>query len=371
MKALFLSVKAGYGHHSTAQAMMKYFTERGWQCDMIDVFEEISPDLSDSINDGYMFATKYLKNIYGKMYTSLAKREEPQPEISPLHVTSKIISAKMKKFVKEYEPDVMIGTHSFAAMVMSVFKEKGTTHCPCIGIVTDFMIHPLWENTYMDYYVLPAPQLTHQLMKKGIPEEKIVSTGIPVKEQFSVRGDKEEARKSLGLDDKLTVLVMMGSMGFGSMEKFIEELDGCRVDFRVLCVCGKNEKAKKEIEARTWTREIIVYGFVNNVDVLMDAADVIITKPGGLTTSEALAKGLPCIIANPIPGQEERNMEFLVNNGCAVMINEEYRIDEALYQLLGFDWRIDLLKRAAAEIGKPNATADLYKLVEGLVNENV
>ncbi len=369
MKALFLSVKAGYGHHSTAQAMIKYFSKNGWECEMIDVFEEINPNLSDLVNDGYEAATKYLKSIYGKVYVSLSKKDEPSPPLSPLQITSKLISLKMERYISGYKPDVIIGTHSFAAMVMSVFKSKGLISCPCIGIVTDFMIHPLWENTSIDYYVLPAEQLTHQLMKKGISRDKIISTGIPVKEQFSRVIPKDEARAALGIDDKRTVMVMMGSMGFGGMTKLIRELDSCGEDFQVLCVCGRNEKAKKEIDSVTWKKTVKTYGFVDNVDVIMDASDLLVTKPGGLTASEALAKGMPCIVANPIPGQEERNLEFLVNNGCAVMLTDEYRADEALYQLLAFPWRMAMLREGAANIGKPHATEDLYNFVKRLTEE--
>ena len=364
-----MSVKAGYGHHSTAQAMISVFEEMGWECEMMDVFKEISPDLSESINDWYGFATKYLKNIYGKVYCNMAKREDPYPSLSPLQITSKIISTKMRKSVEEYRPDVVIGTHSFAAMIMSVLRSKSSITCPTIGIVTDFMIHPLWESTDIDYYVLPSSMLKLQMMKKGIPENKIIATGIPVKREFSLRTDKTEARKKLGIPDKKTVLVMMGSMGFGNMEKFMNELDCCRDDFTVLCVCGTNEKMKNEISSKLWRKNVKVYGFVNNVHEMMDTADILITKPGGLTTSEALAKGLPCVITNPIPGQEDMNMEFLVNNGCAIMVSDTYRIDEAMYWLFNFDWRIDLMKQAVSHMGKPNAARDLYEFVHELTKK--
>ena len=134
-------------------------------------------------------------------------------------------------------------------------------------------------------------------------------------------------------------------------------------DFQVLCVCGTNEKSKKILEERQWEKDIYIYGFVDNVDVLMDAADCIITKPGGLTTSELMAKGLPAILVNPIPGQEDRNMEFLVNSGAGIMVTKTFPIDEALSLLMNNRWRLEFLEESVKHLGKPNSTRNLCEFI--------
>lgn len=366
MKVLMISVKAGYGHHSTAQAIMECLAERGIESTMLDTFDYIDPKLGESIDKAYLFSSKNFPEVYGKAYSLLDKRVERYRPSSLIAVISKIVSHKLRDFIRDYAPDVIIGTHSYACMVMTYLKEKGVITCPTIGIVTDFTVHPFWESTDMDYYVTADSLLDNQMRRKGIPQEKILPTGIPISRKFLSKIPKKEARELLHLDNRRTILVMMGSMGFGNLEEQLEAIDALDIDLQVLCVCGKNEKMKREIDKHIWKKKIITYGFVDNVDVLMDASDCIITKPGGLTTSELLAKRLPAIIMNPIPGQEDRNMEFLVNNGAAVMATETFGVDEALFELLSHRWRLRLLKLSVSHLGKPNSTIMLCDFVEKL-----
>jgi processive 1,2-diacylglycerol beta-glucosyltransferase len=362
-KALIISIKAGYGHHSTGQAIMQYMKTKKVDCEMLDTFEYINPHLNNSVSKGYLLTTKYTPEAFGKVYGNLAKKDQRYDKHSFFAILSKIVSSKLKNFIDAYSPDVIIGTHSFACMVMTYLKEKGEITCPTIGIVTDFTVHPFWESTTLDYYVVPDDMLIRQMNKKGIPTKRILPFGIPVHERFSCREEAQEARARLGIDNIPTILVMMGSMGFGNMEKQMEAIDAIDLQFQVLCVCGNNQKMKKEIDRKVWRKKIYTYGFVHNVDELMDASDCIITKPGGLTMSEALAKGIPPIIMNPIPGQEDRNMEFLVNNGAAIMVTETFPVDEAIFYLLHHQWRLDLLKKSIERLGKPESTADLCEFI--------
>lgn len=363
MKCLVMSVKAGFGHHSTGQAVIDYLEELGFECKMLDTFEYINPLLGDSISDGYLFSTKYLPEVYGKAYNIFDKHDESYDKHSPITILSKLVSRKIKDFVDNFKPDVVIGTHSYACLLMTYLKESGHINCPTFGIVTDFTVHPFWESTNIDYYVTPDKLLNNQMNKKGIPTEKILPIGIPIKKAFSHKIPKKEARKLLCIKDKFTILMIMGSMGFGHMTKNLERIDELNTDFQILCVCGNNAKNFRDISERIWKKDVYPYGFVNNVDVMMDAADLIITKPGGLTTSELLAKGLPAVIMNPIPGQEDRNMEFLVNSGAAIMATNTFPVDEALYELMNNRWRLELLEQSVRHIGKPDSTEKFCNFV--------
>lgn len=366
MKVLIISVKAGYGHHSTAQAIIDCLNERGIQSEMLDTFDYIDSMLCESIDKGYLFSTKNFPEVYGKAYSLLDKRVEPYKRFSLISVVSKLVSHKLRDYITDYAPDVVIGTHSFACMVMTYMKEKGVIACPTVGIVTDFTVHPFWESTDIDYYVTADSLLDNQMRRKGIPQEKILPYGIPISKKFLNKMPKEDARELLKIDNRRTILVMMGSMGFGNLEEQLEAIDALDIDMQVLCVCGRNEKMKREIDRHIWKKKIITYGFVDNVEVLMDASDCIITKPGGLTTSELLAKRLPAIIMNPIPGQEDRNMEFLVNNGAAIAATETFGIDEALFELFSHKWRLRLLKLSVSRLGKPRSTVMLCDFLEKL-----
>ena len=363
MKCLIMSIKAGFGHHSTGQAVMDYLSNNGYECEMLDTFEYINQRLGESISEGYLFSTKYFPEVYGKAYTKLDKHDESYDKHLLISILSKLVTRKIKDYIKEFEPDVVIGTHSIACLLMTYLKESGDITCPTFGIVTDFTVHPFWESTDIDYYVTPNSLLNNQMNKKGIPTHKILPYGIPIKQSFSQKIPKDTARKQLGIGDKFTILIMMGSMGFGNITKCLKSIDALDFNFQILVVCGNNEKAKKEIDENRWNKNVYSFGFVTNIDVLMDASDCIITKPGGLTTSEALAKKLPSILMNPIPGQEDRNIEFLVNSGAAIMSTDTFPVDEALYELMNNEWRLELLKRSVEHIGKPDSTKMLCKFV--------
>ncbi len=368
-KALIVSIKAGYGHHSTAKAIIDYLSDKGIHCEMLDTFEYINPILGDSIQDGYLLTTKYLPEAFGKVYSTLDKKETKYNKYSLVSVLSNIVSHRLKEYVTDYNPDIVIGTHSYACMVMTYLREKQCIACPTIGVVTDFTVHPFWESTELDYYVTANEMLNTQMIRKGIPKEKILPWGIPIKSIFANKIPKAEARKQLEIDNKKTILVMMGSMGFGNVADSLKQIDNMDGDFQILCVCGSNEKMKKELDNVQWKKKVHTYGFVDDVHLMMDAADCIVTKPGGLTSSEALAKQLPIILMNPIPGQEDRNMEFLVNNGAAVMVTDTFPLDEAVACLVNNDWRIEMLREGVSHLGKPNSTRQLGDFMCGLIGK--
>ncbi|MDD6484710.1 MAG: glycosyltransferase [Clostridiales bacterium] len=365
MNVLLLSVKAGYGHHSTAKAVINEFEEHGHRCEMLDIFDYINHHLGNTIQDGYLLSTKLIPRAYGLVYDKMNREDRPYSKRSVTSLLSNIVTKKLRGFVEGFAPDVIIATHSYAGVVATLLN-KSVTSCPTIGIVTDFTVHPFWESTILDYYVIPNRQLTYQMNKKGIPTNKLLPIGIPVRKQFSQKTDKQLARRMLGIENKKTILIMMGSMGYGDITDNIAEMDAFESDFQMLVVCGSNKKLKAQVDEHDWKKTVYCYGFVDNVDVMMDASDIIITKPGGLTTSETFAKGLPMITMNPLPGQEDKNLVFLVNNGAAVAVNSEFTIVEALYQLLTENWRVEHMKESIAHIGKPNATRDLYNFVENL-----
>lgn len=362
MKVLILSVTTGMGHHQTGMALKNEFEKNGAACVMLDAFEYVNPILSETISRGYLLSTKLTPKMYGQFYRMAEKKQSVDPSFMK-NTLNKILSSKLMKFIKNYEPDAIICTHIFAAQIVSYLRTKGKLACLCMGIITDFTVHPFWEETNLDYYVTASRMLNLQLEKKGIPKEKALPVGIPIHPKFSKSMLKQEARNKLGIDDKTTVLVMMGSMGYGHIMKDIIKLDNMEGDFQVLCVCGNNKRLHTLISGHSWNKKVRAYGYVDNVDIMMDASDVIVTKPGGLTTSEFLAKGLPAILLDPIPGHEDRNVEFLLNNGLAIKVSDTFPIDEAMYQLVLHKWHLEMLGAAARFMGKPNAAKDICDFV--------
>ncbi len=365
MKGLIFSITTGQGHNQTAKVLSDYFNNSGVTCSYMDVFEYINPILSESVSKIYLTSTKNLPKIYGKIYRMCEKRPtETMMELPK--ITTSLLARKLIKMVADESPDFIICTHVFAALLVSYLSSRLDKDIKTIGIITDFTIHPYWEDTDLDYYITPSDILTNQGIKKGLSSEKFKPFGIPIDPKFSQKRSREEALDILGLPDKPTILFMSGSMGFGDMAEEILSIDNLDIDFQIVAICGNNSKQEKVIEDLKTQKSVFAYGYVNNIDVFMDAADCIITKPGGLTTSEALAKGLPMIMSNPVPGQEDRNVEFLLNAGAAIKVSSTYPIDDAVMQMFSSDRR-KLLLAAAKNLGRPNATAELVEFVKNLI----
>jgi len=363
MKVLIFTVTTGQGHNQVANVLCDALSEKDIESVSIDAFEYITPVLKDTINRGYLVSTKRLPKVYGKGYRLVEKRDTESHDSMFAKFLNGILARKLVKFVEDYKPDVIVCTHVFAAIMVSYVANKLDAGIRTVGIVTDFTMHPYWEEAPMDYYVLASELLCNQAKKKGISEDEIVPTGIPINPRFAKKTDKQEARKILGLEDKTTILVMSGSMGYGKIGSMIKKLDEADFDFQILSVCGYNERLKKRIDKMEFEHKIFNYGYSDQIHMFMDAADCIVTKPGGLTTSEALAKGLPMIMANPIPGQEDRNVEFLLNNGAAFKISSTFPIDEALFQMFSNEVRLRNMSEMVKSLGKPQATKDFVDFV--------
>ncbi len=367
MKVLLMSVSTGQGHHQAAKAAVAALHKKGVQCGTLDVYEYISPTYNDSLSKGYLISTKISPKEYGRMYRWAEKNYSFTSPFSLGKLFNVILSRKLTDFLNEYKPDVIVCTHVLSAHLVTVLQRKGYLKgVKVVGIVTDFTLHPFWEDTEIDYYVTPSHLMNLQLEKRGVPVSKAVPIGIPVGEQFAKKLDKAEARRRLGIENKDTVLVMSGSMGYGNLSGLIEKIDNVPLDFQILCVCGNNTRAKRKIDRMTTRKKVYNFGYVNNVPEMMDAADCIVTKPGGLTSSEALAKGLFMVLINPIPGQEDRNSEFLVNNGAALRVTKTVPLDEAVYQVLANTWRRNQADSMIGYLGRPNAASDFAEFILGL-----
>lgn len=361
MKVLILTVSAGQGHNQTAMAVSEYLKKYNVESSVLDAYKYANQFLSDSVEKGYLMSTQYAPYMFGKFYRHAEKNENRHAKpISRL--TNSMVGQKLLKYIREYKPDVIVTTHLFTALHLT-YLSPYLADIVTIGIVTDFTIHPYWENTDLDYYVTATELLNFQCERKGIPEHKILPFGIPIREKFATVLPQKEAREKLGLCDKITILVMMGSMGYGNMAKNIRKIDAISMDFQILCVCGHNARAKRDIEKMPMQHPIKLYGYVDNVDLMMDAADFMITKPGGLTLSEAIAKGVPVILMNPIPGHEDRNQEFLVNNGLAMAVSKTCSLDEAVYQFLKNRWRRENLREGIRYVSSPNPTKALCDFI--------
>lgn len=362
MKVLILSISTGQGHHATGQALESAFEQNGIECEILDAYEYIEPILSYLVSKGYLLSAAYAKKISSKLYDIAVKKTKPSKKYSVQRITNTIWASDLRKYIKETNPEVIICTHVLSSILVSIMKEKQWTEAISVGIVTDFTVHPLWEEaSFLDYFVTPHELLGFQMQRKGLDNTKMLPIGIPIKEKFYKRTDQISARTQLGLDpNKNTILLMSGSMGYGKIDESIKRLERLDLDFQVIAVCGNNKKMYEKVKSLTTKKRFDIYGYVDNVDVMMDAADCIITKPGGITTSEAISKGLPMIMVNPIPGHEMRNVEFMLNNGIAIYATKSFPLDEAVFTLFNNPKRINILRSSIDLYKKQHSSKKLY-----------
>lgn len=376
MKILLLTVTAGYGHHATAKALSDLFRQKNAETEIVDIYEYISKTVRTAIAQGYLLSSKYTPELYRLFYSRTSRNRERFDKASFVKLINTLGALRFEPFVENFSPDAIICTHVLAAHLVSKMKQRNMIDVPCIGIVTDYCIHPYWEDVlHMEAMVTASELITRTAVKRGIPEERILPLGIPIHPKFNKHISREDACAQLNLDpNRHTVLLMGGSMGYGNSKKLIEQIVDIGIDFQILAVCGNNKRAYNRLiafhEEYNGDCDIRVMGFVDNVEVLMSASDCIVTKPGGLTVSEAIAKGLPMILVNPIPGQEERNVEFLLNNGIASLVTKTFPLDEALYHLFHNPARLHTVREIIRAIGHPDASERLVEYTMYLVEQH-
>ncbi len=364
---LFFSASIGLGHDLAVLALIEEIKCRYPHCrtKIVDTFKYINPVLNKVIVDSYFESLKFNPKIWGYLYK---QAEEGDKFVDLSHILSKLALVKMERLIKEFNPQALVCTHAFPAGILSILKAKGNCKIPLIVVVTAYTIHPFWIHNHVDQYILPCEELKYQFMVYNVPESKLMFSGIPLRRQFAERINNKKARYELGLEDKTTVLVMGGGLGLGEIESIISILGNDVLDLQVISVTGRNERLRNKLQSVEAKNRVKVFGYIENMAKVMAASDFIITKPGGLTTAEVLAQGLPMIIVDPLPGQEDRNTEFLLNCGVAVKVrNVRYLIPQLKY-LISNHVRFKQIKEMAAQLAKPHAAAELVDYLAENIN---
>lgn len=280
--------------------------------------------------------------------------------------------AKLGRYVKQFRPDVVLCTHYFPLETLNHLRRKrGGPRPMAVSVVTDFEAHALWMDSCVGLYCVAAEETKARLVARGAALAEVVVTGIPISAKFSAKLNPKAVRKALGLRDDLPVLLVpSGGFGMGPVGQILAELDKVSRPFQTVVVTGRNAELRRELATQDRKHPTQVLGFASNMHELMAVAELIITKPGGLTSSEALAMGKPLFILNPIPGQEAANSDFLLEHGAAAKANRVEDLPYRIEQLLGSRKLADMA-RAARALGKPQAARDVVNEVVGRARQTV
>jgi len=353
VKALIFSVSIGAGHDSVANSLGQSLLTLapGSEVKIVDTFQYINSVLHKVVVGSYMETLKFTPKVWGYLYD---QAEDGERLVDLGQILSKVLSPKLEQLLKDVDPDVILTTHAFPTGMLSVLKQRGSIKPPLISTVTDFHVHTFWIHPGVDLYFLPAPDLAYPLLEAGIAPERIRSVGIPIRAQFSEKIDTRKAKAALGLADMPTVLVMGGGLGMGRMELIARHILQDET-FQVVVVAGKNQRLHDTLCNPAYPR-LKVLGFVENMAEVMATADIIISKPGGVTTAEILAMAKPLVIYSSLPGQEDRNTYYLLNKGVAVKVRKLDQLIPEIHSLLENPLRLRHMKEMAEYLGSPHSS---------------
>ena len=366
-KILIVSVRAGAGHLKAAEAVEAAFSK--YQPTM----EVKNVDLLDYSKD-------LIKYLYGKMYLDVVKAlpelyaysykhyKSSKKFIKPRFLIDKFNFSDFFQIVEAFDPDIVVATHFISEAVLENYRRKRKKKFRIAVTLTDYEFHPVWLVSNVDLYFTATEEVKNSLLFYGIPPEKIIPSGIPIHPKFSEERDREELLSRYGLNPQSPViLISAGSFGVTALSEVIADFVAIKDEFQVMVVCGNNVGLRKDLEMKQKSEPRLkrVFGFVDFMDELMASSDLLITKPGGITVSEAMAMGVPMIFIEPIPGQEEANADYMVEQGAGVKARN---LPVLLYKLALLvrnpAMRTNMSRRAKA-ISRPDAAKTV---AEGVMN---
>ncbi|HEX8137581.1 MAG TPA: glycosyltransferase [Pyrinomonadaceae bacterium] len=364
-KVLVLSASAGAGHVRAAEAVERAINEMGAAREVRHV-------------DTLQYTNKLFRHLYSKAYIEMVNKtpevlgwfydylDKPWKNERRRLALDKLNTRPFVKMLRQYQPEITICTHFLPAEIISWLRAKGRIESRQAIVVTDFDVHAMWLCHHYEQYFVALDETRVHMEKLGIPPSKLTVSGIPIDPVFAAEKEKRAMRDKHGLlQDVVTILLSAGGFGVGPMEHIVSSLMELSHPAQVIALCGRNEELKSRIETLAHAMKsgakvrVKPIGFTTEMDEYMSASDILLGKPGGLTTSEALAKGLVFVIVNPIPGQEERNSDHLLEMGVAIRCNNLPALAYKIERLLEDAPRFSSMQATARSLARPHAAREI------------
>jgi processive 1,2-diacylglycerol beta-glucosyltransferase len=369
-KILVLSVSAGAGHVRAAQALCAAAgaLDRSVEAVHVDLLDLVPPLFRKVYGEGYLRVVERHPALWGYLYAKTDHRRTDSKLRRFQQAVERLNTQKLYRLLRDVAPDHVICTHFLPAQLLSRMIAKGEFAKPVWVTVTDFDVHSLWIHPHMAGYFAASDEVAWRMADRGIGPKAIHVTGIPVMPVFGQPHSRAQCAKELGIDPgRTTLLVMSGGAGLGGVEPLTERLLGLRPGVQVVVMAGRNEALKRDLDAIALKHpgRLFPLGFTGTPEQVMAAADLAVSKPGGLTTSECLAMGLPLVVVSPIPGQEERNAEFLLENGAGLKAYDAAGLEYRINLLLEDPARLAALRSRAKSLGRPQAAETILRTVLG------
>lgn len=371
MKVIIFYAKYGGGHLSAARSIENCIKTNynGIEVELIDFMEYVNKEFNKITTKAYAEMAKKVPKAYGSIYWKSEKG--PLAHIST--TSNKLLSIRLHKLLQDKAPDLIICTHPFASQMCGYLTKHHKLNTQIATILTDFASHDQWlvYNEYINKLFVANQEMKETLISKGIPSNKVFVTGIPISDRFLINYDKSSIFLDFNLSPNKKTVLFFGGGEFGLGKsytlKVFETFVKDSADLQIIAISGKNQKLKEAFEniVIKYNKEanVHIFEYTNMVPELMSISNLVVTKPGGLTTSESLASGLPIVVINPIPGQEEENATYLVKHNAAIWLKKDDNIEQIVTNLLADSQKLDEMSKNAKSISKPNATNDICKIL--------
>jgi processive 1,2-diacylglycerol beta-glucosyltransferase len=337
-RVLLLSEGFGAGHTQAAQGLSMGLRQlsSNIKTRVLELGAFQHPTIAPWIFSAYRKTVTKSPSLIGMLYQSYNSKSLSRLSSLALH---RIFYARTAHIISQLEPDLIISTHPFPTVIVSRLKRAGLS-TPLCTVITDYDAHGSWVDSAVNSYLVSTPEVKNKLIKRGISSEVIQVTGIPVHPKFWRLSNREETRNSLGLHNMPTVLIMGGGWGLIDNEVIMTYIAKWCDQIQLIFCTGNNQKVMQRLanDSRFQHPNIRLIGFTEDIDKLMDVSDLLITKPGGMTCTEAMAKGIPMLFYNPIPGQEEENCLYFSENGFGETIQSSHTIEIWFRRLLGDEY---------------------------------
>ncbi|MEG6586180.1 MGDG synthase family glycosyltransferase [Dendrosporobacter sp. 1207_IL3150] len=372
-RVLIVSASIGYGHNQAAKAIAcKLSTQPQMQVNIVDFMADEISYLNSLIKETYFKMLALSPNVYDLLYRWTQASAEGEQVANLL---AAVMKKRMEKLIVEYKPDLVVCTHPFPCGAAAYLKKNRKVKTKLAAVITDYALHQLWIYKEVDLYFVGDVELKCSLQKHSILGSKIIVTGIPISSSFSQINNDCTIMSDLKLSNNLpTILIMGGGLGLGGVRETLESLEAIPKLLQILVVTGENRSLRQglTVHAATSKHKIHIFGFTKQIAELMISSDLLITKPGALTISEALAMKLPMVFFQPIPGQERDNAAHITQKGAAVLVETSAQLKNSVERLISHPSEIQSMKARAAMLSKPRAVDDIAaELCSTLVGYNI
>ncbi len=364
-RVILMYISEVSGHRNAAIAIEKALRVLSPELEILSInaFKYTNPVAEKITNGIYMGIIKVMPRIWDYLYDNPKVVSRVEKAKKNIH---KANSPKLKRLFDRFNPEAIVCTQAFPCGMVADYKKTYGLDAKLVAVLTDYAPHSYWIYDDVDFYITPSEDIGESLVRKGVDSLKVKPLGIPFDHKFNEIAERKDLLSKYKLDPSLPiVLIMGGGQGLGPIKTIVRSLERSRTELQEIVVAGTNTRLLDSLKRKIkrYKKKVLLFGYTHHINELMSLADVVISKPGGVTTAEALSLGKPMVIVKPLPGQEASNTSYLCAKGAAIKVENPRKINLVIDSLFSNHLKLEAIREVAKNTGKPNASFDIAKLI--------